>query len=141
MDGPPLPLLKPPPPHLIAVRGAQRLRVMNVDDPDPRRRNGHTETIALAWAQIPGGGWAVLLAWIGVWQQNSRTTGRGRYGWCRILDDRVRAMPAVHRPGVAWYGWAQPNELDTAIEAAAATLPEHLRAAALEPWCRNVELK
>lgn len=133
VDEPPLPPIAPPPAHLIAVRGAQRLRVNNLDHPDPRRRGGHTDTVALAWARTPDGEWTALLAWLGAWQQDGRTAGRGRYGWCRVLEGRVRAMPVVRREGVAWYGMYEPNELGAAIERAALTLPEHLREAALTP--------
>jgi hypothetical protein len=133
VDDPPLPEVTPPPEHLIAVRGAQRLRVNNQDHPDPRRRGGHTDTVALAWARAPGGGWAALLAWLGAWQQHGHTTGRGRFGWCRIPEVRVEAMPPDPLPGAAWYGWFEPNELGAAIQAAALTLPGHLREAAVTP--------
>jgi hypothetical protein len=141
VDDPPLSELPPPPPHLIAVRGAQRLRVNNLNHPDPRRRGGHTDTVALAWARTPDGEWTALLAWLGAWQQDGRTTGRGRFGWCRIPEGRARVMPVVDRPGIAWYGMYEPNELGAAIGLAAETLPEELRTAALEPWRGNVELK
>ena len=133
MDDPPLPEITPLPERLIAVRGAQRLRVNNQDNPDPRRRGGHTDTVALAWARTPDGDWAALLAWLGAWQQGGRTTGRGRFGWCRIPEGRVEAMPPDPLSGAAWYGWFEPNELGAAIQAAALTLPEALRAAALDP--------
>ncbi len=141
MDDPPLPLVVPddpdarPQPHLIRTEGARLVRVRNADDEDPRK--GFTEAVILAEAELADGGTGLLLAWLGAWQQEARTSGRGRFAWVRLPDDpeRVRYMPPWPRraEGVAWYGWGEPNELGAAIEQAAATLPQEMRQAALRP--------
>lgn len=141
MDEPPLPPLKDPPPHLILVRGAQLVRVHNVDDPDPRRRRGFTQVVILAWAPLPGGGWAGLCVWLSGWHgpgpRGSRVTGRGRFAWCRILRDRVEAWrpprPYIQDPDQGWHGQGDPSEVSEAMARAAETLPRHLREKALQP--------
>lgn len=136
MDEPILPELPAPPVERIAVRGAQRLRVLNVDSPNPGSRGGFTECVALAWARLPDGDWAALLAWLSGWRgEDGRTTGRGRFGWYRVLEDRTKAMPIwPHRdPDVEWHGYHADDEIAVAMREAAATLPEQLREAALTP--------
>lgn len=139
LDDPPLPELTPPPTGLIAVRGAQVVRVHHIDHPNPKMR-GFTEVVVLAWARLPGGDWAGLCVWLSAVQEpgahGAHTTGRGRFGWLRILPDRVEAWRPPHRyldGDDGWHGQGDPSEVSDAIVRAAATLPEHLRAAALTP--------
>lgn len=139
-EPPILPELPPPPADLIAVRGAQVVRVHDIDNPNPKLR-GHTEAVVLAWAPIPAGGFAGLCAWLAGWNEQGphggHTTGRGRFGWLRILEDRVEAWrpphPYLTDPDRGWHGLGDPGEVSSAIEQAVATLPEHLREAALTP--------
>lgn len=139
LDDPPLPELTPPPPGLIAVRGTQVVRVHHIDHPNPKMR-GFTEVVVLAWARLPDGDWAGLCVWLATVQEpgphGAHTTGRGRFGWLRILPDRVEAWRPPHRylqGEHGWHGQGDPSEVSGAIARAAATLPEHLRAAALTP--------
>lgn len=78
VDEPPLPILTdpapPPPPHLIRVHGAQLVRIYNIDHPDPRKRNGFTDAVLLAWAPLTGHDWAVLTAWLGTRQTGAAGT-------------------------------------------------------------------
>lgn len=135
VEDPVLPELPAPPTSLIRVRGAQLLRVYNVDSSNRGSRRGYTDTVALAWARLPEGGWALLAAWQGSWRgQGGRTTGRARWGWVRLLQDRVEAVERPPRiEGFAWFGWAEDSALGEAVRAAALLLPEHLRKAALTP--------
>lgn len=138
-DKPVLPLLSPPPPDLIRVHGGARVvRVYNVDDPDPRRHGGFTEAVILAWAPRRDGGWGVLTAWLGGWQENTRTTGRGRWAWCLMRKDdfeRGRVKPVVPfvMEGHEWHGHHPLDEVTRAMHEAAWSLPEQLREAALLP--------
>lgn len=140
LDDPPLPALKPPPPELIAVRGAQLVRVHFVDHPNPKMR-GFIEVVVLAWARIPGSrDWAGLCVWLGTVQEpgahGAHTTGGGRFGWLRILPDRVEAWRPPHRyleGESGWHGQGDPGQVSEAILRAAATLPAHLRELAVQP--------
>lgn len=139
VDDPPLPALAEPPSALIRTHGAQLVRVHAVDQPDPRRHGGFTEALFLAWAPIPGSrDWAVLAAWLGHWQEDGRTTGRGRYGWLRVAHDdaqrgRVRAVRPFPLEGDEWHGHHPDSEFTAGVSGAVASLPEGLRAAALTP--------
>lgn len=134
-EDPVLPELPAPPPDQVSVRGAQLLRVYNVDAASSGSRGGYTEAVALAWARLPDGDWAVLAAWLSGWQQDTSTTGKGRYGWCRLLEDRVRAVaPPRHRiAGAEWHGHHELSEFARAVRQAALLLPEEMRATALAP--------
>jgi hypothetical protein len=140
LDEPPLPALADPPPELILVRGAQVVRVHFVDHPNPKLR-GFTEVIVLAWAPIPNSrDWAGLCVWLAAVQEpgphGAHTTGEGRYGWLRMLPDRVEAWRPPHRyleGEHGWHGQGDPSQVSEAILRAAATLPEHLRERALTP--------
>ena len=143
VDEPPLPKLvdpKPPPPaRLIRVHGAQLVRVYNIDDPDPRKWEGFTEVLFLAWAPIRGGEdwvWAVLTAWLGHRQTGSRTTGGGRHAWLLLTRDdlrRGRGRPAepMSKDEAEWWGHDSTAQFSIAVRAAAATLPKGLRERAL----------
>jgi len=135
VDEPVLPELPTgPPPHLIRVEGARLIRVMNVDAHNPASRDGYTEAVVLATAPL-GGGTGVLVAWLGGWQEGHRATGRGRYAWCRLLEDRVRevAPPRAKIDGAEWHGHHAEGEFAGAVRQAAELLPEEMRAAALTP--------
>lgn len=137
-DGPPLPPLPAPPADRIVVPGAQLLRVMQVDHPDPRRRRGYVEAMILAWARTRDGGWGFLLAWGGNWQQaGGRMTVKARWSWCRRLPDRVVTMPQPHPSTLMeddeWHRHHPDSEFSKAVRAAVRTLPEPLRARALAP--------
>jgi hypothetical protein len=58
-----LPELPPPPPDRIRVRGARLVRVY--DPPGTAKVDGGREAVVLAWARLPDGAWAILLAWAG----------------------------------------------------------------------------
>lgn len=143
VDEPPLPELtdpKPPPPaDLIVVHGAQLVRIINIDDPDPRRRRGFTEALFIAWAPLTGGDWAVLTAWLSAWQTGVRTTGGGRYAWLRLTEDdvargRIREVkPHLFDDEDEWHGHHPLHDVSIAFHAAVATLPEKLRERALRP--------
>jgi hypothetical protein len=130
-----LPELPPPPAELIRTPGAQRIRVMNVDAHNRAARGGFTEALILARAELADGGQGALVAWLSAWQETSRTTGRGRFAWCRLLTDRVVEMPPPRHllDGDEWYGQHTESEFASAVRAAAETLPKHLREAAVIP--------
>ncbi len=135
VDDPVLPELPPPPVHLIRVDGAQLIRVMNVDAHNRGSRGGYTEAVVLATAPLGDGGTGILAAWLGGWQEGHRTTGKGRYGWCRLLADRVRevAPPRAKIDGAEWHGHHVEGEFAGAVRQAAELLPEEMRAKALAP--------
>lgn len=129
---------KPPPPELIDVHGAQPVRVYTIDAPDPRRRNGFAQALILAWAPRLEGGWGVLIAWLGAWQEGGRTTGAGRWAWCRLTADdlrRGRVRPVKPHVGLEdeWYGMPADSEFGLAVAEAVASLPEGMREAAGRP--------
>lgn len=141
LDDPPLPVVKPPPPELILVRGGQVARVHFPDHPNPKMR-GFIEVAVIAWARLPDSeDWAGLCVWLGTVQEpgphGTHTTGGGRYAWCRMLTDRVESWRPPHRyladPDAGWHGQGDPSEVSEAMVRAAATLPEHLREQALQP--------
>lgn len=140
VDDPPLPAIATPPPaELIRVHGSQLVRIYTIDDPDPRRRRGFTEALFIAWAPLCGGDWAVLAAWLGAWQSGARTTGGGRWAWLRLTTDdvgrgRVKAVkPHRFDDEDEWHGHHPLADVSIAFREAAASLPEHQRAAAIEP--------
>lgn len=135
VEEPILPELPPPPPNLVRVRGAQLIRVTAFDPAGNRR--GFTEAVVLAWAPLRGGGWGVLTAWLSGWQSAGRTTGRGRWAWCRLPDDLslVTPMPPPRHllEDDEWHGHHPDHGITIAMRQAALTLPEPLRDAALAP--------
>lgn len=136
-DAPILPELPPQPVELIQVRGAQRLRVFNVDAPNVASRRGFDEAVAVAWARLPDGDWAALLGWLSGWRgEDGRTTGRARHAWCRILPDRTQAMPIWPQtnPEHEWHGHHREGEFAQAVWDAIETLPEELREKAAVPY-------
>jgi hypothetical protein len=132
IEEPVLPLLPPPPADRILVRGTRLIRVAFIHR---GQRRGFTEAAVLAWARTGDGGWGVLTAWQGAWQENGRTTGRARWGWCRLDVDLVEPRPVPRRIAEddEWHGHHPMEEFTEAIRQAAASLPEHLRQAALAP--------
>lgn len=137
VDDPILPEVSAPPPERVLVRGAQLIRVINVDAPNRASRKGFTEAVILAWARLPDGDWAVLAAWQGAWQQHGHTTGLARCGWVRLLTDRVQAMPIPPVSGLIdgaqWHGHHELSQFAEAVRQAALLLPEDQREAALTP--------
>lgn len=138
-EDPILPGLPPPPPGLILVRGATPIRIY--DTPErvhivggKRRPDGGRDGVVIAWAGIPRGGWAVLLAWTSYARVGLHQTALARWGWCRLDEARVKPLPPPPaREGACRYGWYEGCELDKAVATAAAALPEHLREAAITP--------
>lgn len=131
-----LPELAAPPADSIQVRGAQLVHRLNVEAHNTPSREGYTEAVILAWAPLPDGGWAVLAAWLGAWRrEDGRTTGKARYGWCRLLEDRVRPVdpPRTLIDGAEWHGHHELSQFALAVRQAALLLPENLREAALTP--------
>ncbi len=108
---------------------------MNVDAHNAASRDGYTEAVVLATAPVVDGGTGVLVAWLGGWQEGHRTTGKGRYGWCRRLEDRVREVDPPRRriDGAEWHGHHGEGEFAAAVRQAAESLPEELQAKALTP--------
>lgn len=135
LEDPLLPELPAPPFDRIQVRGARLVRVY--DEPGTRRQDGGREAVIVAWAQLPDGGWAVLLAWASLAKLGIKTTALARWCWCRLIEDRVKPVRPKRGtepdPDQAWHGWFEPGELSEAIWQAAATLPERLRKAAVTP--------
>lgn len=131
-EEPVLPELPPPPTDRVLVRGAQLIRVTFVHG---GQRRGFTEAMILAWARTGDGGWGVLTSWLGAWQENGRTTGRARWGWCRLIEDLVepRRLPQHVAEDDEWHGHHPLDQFTEAMRQAAASLPEHLRQAALTP--------
>ena len=139
-EGPILPELPPPPVDRIQVRGAQLAQIY--DPPGTKlmlggrpRPDGGREAVVLAWARIPGGGWAVLLAWTSYAKLNARGTALARCGWYRHDPQRVKpkAPPRYLDDEAQWHGWHEMSELHQAILEAATLLPEDMREAALTP--------
>lgn len=142
MEGPILPWVEPydpPPPELIIVPGAKLIRIYNGPratklSPPP---DGFREAVLLAWAPRTDG-WGALIAWAG-WCRSPRGVGTeaARYGWLLVDETRVRPVRPTRstNPEIeyAWFGREEPCERGRAIRAAAKTLPEQLRAAALTP--------
>lgn len=127
-----------PPPELIDVHGAQPVRVYTIDAPDPRRRDGFTAALILAWAPRLEGGWGVLIAWLGARQEGGRTTGKGRWAWCRLTADdlrRGRVRPVKPHVGLEdeWYGMPTDSEFGRAAAEAVGSLPDGIREAASRP--------
>lgn len=138
VEDPILPELKPPPIDRIRVTGARLLHVVNIDARNTASRGGYTKTVALAWARTADGQAAALLAWLSAWQESGHTTGKGRIGWCRILEDRTRAV-VPYPPtdaGDDWFGEHVWSQFAAAIREACETLPTGLRerAAVPHPW-------
>lgn len=135
VEPPLLPPLPPPPPDRIQIRGAKLVRVY--DPPGTAKVDGGREAVVIAWARLPDGAWAVLLAWAGRWMDigTSHQTEAARWGWCRYDEARVkpRRPPQVLYEGACWHGWHEDGELNRAIHEAVASLPEHLRATAIQP--------
>jgi hypothetical protein len=142
-EGPILPWVEPyapPPAELIIVRGARLVRVLNGPRTGPLSPppDGHREAVLLAWAPRADRRWAALMAWAG-WCRSPRGVGTeaARHGWLLVDETRVRPVKPAHstHPEIeyTWYGREEPNELGRTIRAAAATLPEQLREAALTP--------
>lgn len=140
VDGPVLPWTDPPPPGAHLVAGAVLIRVYTVTEAaGQRRRKGHTEAVILARYRLPGGAWALLAAWQGAWQENGHTTGRARWGWVLAPTDPLLAEPVTpaapltRLDGFQWHGWHEDSQLAIAVREAAESLPQHLRAIALQP--------
>lgn len=125
----------PPPAELIDVHGAQPVRVYTIDHPDPRRRRGFTQALILAWAPRLDGSWGVLIAWLSGWQQGGRTSGGGRWAWCRLTREdvrrgRVRPVKPHVRLDDEWYGMPADSDFGQAVAQAVGSLPRGLREAA-----------
>lgn len=141
VEPPLLPTAPAPPLDRIRVRGARLVRVYagteSRDVAGKPRRDGGREAVTLAWARMPDGGWAVLLAWAGHWAYDSppHQTEAARWSWCRYDEERVqpRRPPQVLYDGAAWHGWAIEGELNRAIGEAVASLPGRLRETAIRP--------
>lgn len=134
-EPPLLPVLPPPPPERIEARGARLVRVFS--PPGTLKVDGGREAVVLAWAQLPDRSWAVLLAWAGHWayEDPPHQTEAARWSWCRYDPGRVepRRPPQVLYEGAEWNGWHHESQINVAVRAAVASLPEHLREAAIRP--------
>lgn len=134
LDEPLLALVPPPPPPVEIVAPGARLLAVHTPPGVPYR---WTRSVALAWARMPSGGWAVLLAW-----ESVRAVGDAgrrvapRWSWCRFdrdLCDPLRPTAPGNPWGQEWHGRKPGDPLDRAVRAAVASLPEALRAAAVTP--------
>lgn len=139
-EDPILPEITPPPPGRIQVRGAQLMQIFDSKDRTltiggKTRKDGGREAVALAWARIPDGGWAVLLAWTSYARIGLQATALARWGWYRLDRERVEPKPAPRtlNEGAAWHGWHAESELHKAVLKAVRLLPGHLRELAIKP--------
>lgn len=141
-EPPILPELVPPPISAVRVRGAQLVQIYGPPHPDPWGRpkpDGGREAVILAWAAIPGGGWAVLLAWTSYALVDLHATALARFGWYRLDAARVQPKrpPSQVSEGFEWTGWHPDSQINVAVRAAALLLPEEMRAAAVVPRARR----
>lgn len=125
-----------PPPQLVEAPGGRLVTVHTPLGVLPAR--SHLAVI-LAWAEMPGGGWACLLVWDG-WRRRPGGSPRdwipgARWSWVRYRPELV----AILKPwlpdqpqGLRWFGRHHGTEVEAAYEEAAASLPEPMRAAALQ---------
>ena len=131
-----LELIAPPPARLVVVRGARRGTVTGPATYGPPE--WHDITV-LAWARIPAGGWGALTVWDGMAQApgDRQPMVHARWSWCRWTRcklDHCRPTPPDNPWGLSWLGLPRGYVDEAAIEQAAATLPPHLRQAAVTPW-------
>lgn len=140
-EPPILPEVPAPPPDRIVVRGARLVRVYGSsesrDVAGKPRRDGGREAVVLAWARMPDGAWAVLMAWTRYWTDEDppHGTALAQHGWYRYDEERVKPQK-TRRPnyeGAEWHGWHEDSELAQAIRDAAATLPPEMREQATTP--------
>ncbi len=124
-----------PPPAAIETHGAALVRIFGPDG--PAKTDAGREAVVLARAKMPGGPWAILVAWARHWayEQPPHQTERAERGWYLYEKHRVqpRRPPRVLYEGACWHGWHEDGELNRAIREAVASLPEHLREAAIQP--------
>lgn len=140
-EPPILPEVPAPPPGRILVRGARLVRIY--DGTESRtvsgrpRPDGGREAVILAWARMPDGGWAILLAWTSywLWENPPHQTALARHGWYRLDEERVkpRKPPRTLTEGADWHGWHPESEISIAIRRAAETLPPEMREQAMRP--------
>ena len=136
VESPLLPDAVPAPPlDRIVIYGAKLVRVYG--EPGGKKPDGGREAVIVAWARMPDGRWAVLLAWAGHWmsEKGPHQSERARWGWYVLDPERVkpRTPPQVLYEGAMWTGWHEDSELSIAMREAAGTLPGDMQAAALKP--------
>ena len=125
--------LPAPPPAQIEAPGGRLVTVHTVRPTTPHQSH---PAVILAWARLAGsGGWTCLMVW-GGWRRDAggRERPSARWGWCRFrpeLVGRLRPWPDQN-PGLRWFGRHSGSEFESAYAEAAASLPEGMRAAALE---------
>lgn len=128
-------LTAPPPPQLIEAPGARFVVLSEPPSAPPPRASDYG--LIIAWAPIERrvGSWACLLAWDG-WRDDE--TGRprpsARWSWARFDKALFRYhMPWPDQPeGLRWFGRHHGDHLELAWFEAVESLPEQLRAAALQ---------
>jgi hypothetical protein len=127
-----LDLLPHPPMSVVSHPGG---RLVHVVEPSSGRWH---PAIVLAWARLPGGGWACLMVWsAGRRAEGGRAQGYGRWSWCRYDPRRVRpggeVTPVPNPWGMKWFGQDVLGRMSAAIAEALLTVPEQMRDAAARP--------
>lgn len=127
--------VKAPPPHLIESPGA-RLVLVTQPPSAPLPRTSHTALI-LAWAAIDRrtDTWACLLVWHGWRVVDGREVPGARWSWVRWQRELVTAqLPWLpdQPEGLRWFGRHHGDAMEAALLEAAASLPQDMRAAAVE---------
>ena len=129
-------ILEPLPAPPLAQIEAPGGRLVTVHTVRPTTPHQSHPAVILAWARIPGGSdWSTLMVW-GGWRrdENGRERPSARWCWVRFVPGKVgRLKPWPDQPhGLRWFGRHAGSEFEAAYAEAAASLPEGLRAAALE---------
>jgi hypothetical protein len=139
LDPVPVRLLPAAPRGLVTAAGGRQVGIEGA----VRGRRASVSGVVLAWAPVPGRGWACLLAWSGMRSIGPRPRVSARWSWCWI----GRQETYVHIPtppdnpwGLAWYG-NRNEDLDAAIEEAVGSLPPPMRQAAARPLPRDQPLR
>lgn len=134
-DGPtilePLPT---PPADRIEAPGGYLVTVGTVRPTTPHQSH---PAVLLAWARLPGtSDWACLMVW-GGWRRDEAGRERPSARWCWVRYQsrqvgRLRPWLPDQPEGLRWFGRHAGSDVEAAYLEAAASLPEHMREAALE---------
>lgn len=135
-DGPTIlePLDAPPPADRIEAPGGYLVTVGTVRPTTPHQSH---PAVLLAWARLPGtSDWACLMVW-GGWRRDEAGRERPSARWCWVRFEprqvgRLKPWLPDQPNGLRWFGRHAGSDIEAAYLEAAASLPEHMREAALE---------